>query len=941
MRTYRRIFGCLGFGVLLLLAAPALIRSDSPPQPAPRKTVLLVLPSQAARPGLETLLTSIDSELGSSAGENVSLFVEFLGDADLISGEPLSSKREEFNQRYSGKHLDAIIAITDESLRAVEDLYRNNNIPVVFVTTDSIPEGREFPKNFTVFSADPGFRGALRTALQLFPETRYVAVASGPSVLDRRRNAELLKSLKELPHPPEVIDLSAISLTELSSRVSKLPPRTILIVTTFYVDPDGRMVTGAQLAPLLSRSSNSPFFSTLYDAAFGLGMVGGEYIRLDDAGRTVARACLDVLHQAPAKASIRRLESQVMLDWRQLQRWHVPRSLIPAGAIVAYRQPTFWERNRKIILIASSVIVAQALVIALLLWERRRRLFAQKALTERLRFETAIAEISEAFANVPVERIAAQIERSVRRLVEDFELERGSFYRVESEGEFSPVSSWPTLMDGEAEILERRANRVPWTAAQLRLGRNVLVTELSSLPEEAAVDLETLRVSGIHRFLAVPLILEGQLMGTLCLNGWTPQRRLTDEHLAGFRTVAEILTTAIVRKESEASARRSKALGDAMLASLPGSVVLIARDGTILQTNGRGQSDPVLKSIERSLHVGANYFEMCDEKARGDREATRALIRAVRAVASGEKDQAILEYQNTQRPGKEWIEVRAEAVRSSEGGAVVAHQNVSEAKNLALEASRILDTLSHMQRVDSMSELASSIAHELNQPLAAILLNAAAAHESLSAAAPDLEAAKLALEDIRQDDERAGEVIRRIRGLVRKSGSRVESVSLSSVAAETVRLISSEAQLHIVAIDLTTCPDLPLVKADPVQLQQVVINLIVNAVHAVRDLPEERRRVSVSTFAMEEGNPAIEVRDLGLGVPPEVRSHIFEPFFSTKPEGLGLGLAISKSIVEAAGGRIVADWPREGGAVFRIVLPVETQQENTAAAGYATGYSRR
>jgi signal transduction histidine kinase len=220
-----------------------------------------------------------------------------------------------------------------------------------------------------------------------------------------------------------------------------------------------------------------------------------------------------------------------------------------------------------------------------------------------------------------------------------------------------------------------------------------------------------------------------------------------------------------------------------------------------------------------------------------------------------------------------------------------------------------------------MGELATSLAHELNQPLAAILANAQAARRLMTGPYPDLAEVRATLDDIVDDDKRAGEVIRRMRALLKKEEFRPEPVDLNDVVRTVLRLLAHEAVRRGVTLETDLAANLPRVRGDVVQLQQVVLNLVVNACDAVARCPPERRRVLARTRERLPGHLEILVEDAGDGVPDTHVAQLFEPFFTTKAEGLGMGLSITRSILELHGGRIEVQNLEGGGACFRCVLP--------------------
>jgi PAS domain S-box-containing protein len=236
------------------------------------------------------------------------------------------------------------------------------------------------------------------------------------------------------------------------------------------------------------------------------------------------------------------------------------------------------------------------------------------------------------------------------------------------------------------------------------------------------------------------------------------------------------------------------------------------------------------------------------------------------------------------------------------------------------------DQMTHQARVTAMGELASSIAHELRQPLTAILSNAQAASRFLSRSEPDLEEVRDALEDIIADDQRAADVIRRIRSLVRKTEMRRNSVDVNEAIVEVVDLVRSEVIRRGITVNLSLEDTVPVASADRVQLQQVVLNLVNNSLEAVEALPRGTAELELRSF-LKADVLEVTVRDNGPPVEEAALEHMTEAFHTTKPDGLGMGLSVSRSIIEAHGGTL---WPTRnpnGGLTMHFTLPVASEQE--------------
>ena len=231
--------------------------------------------------------------------------------------------------------------------------------------------------------------------------------------------------------------------------------------------------------------------------------------------------------------------------------------------------------------------------------------------------------------------------------------------------------------------------------------------------------------------------------------------------------------------------------------------------------------------------------------------------------------------------------------------------------------------LAHVTRVMTLGELTASIAHEVNQPLAAIVTNGNACLRWLGGASPNLTEARQAVDRIIKDSYRASAVISRVRTLVKKAPARSDLVDLNDVILEVLALAESEARRNHVLLKQQLAGDLPFVHGDRVQLQQVILNLIINGLESIAKSNRGSRELSISSTKDEANNVVVAVRDSGDGLDPANLERVFDAFFTTKADGMGMGLAISRTIIESHGGRLWATTNAPKGAVFQFTIPVD------------------
>jgi PAS domain S-box-containing protein len=258
---------------------------------------------------------------------------------------------------------------------------------------------------------------------------------------------------------------------------------------------------------------------------------------------------------------------------------------------------------------------------------------------------------------------------------------------------------------------------------------------------------------------------------------------------------------------------------------------------------------------------------------------------------------------------------------------LVSITDITERKRAEEALSKAQTELAHITRVTTMGELAASIAHEINQPLAAVVTNGNACMRWLARSQPDLEEAKEAAQRIIRDGKRASEVIARIRALLKRTATNRLPLDINEVIQETMALAQNEARRRRVSLRTDFAANLPSVLGDRVQLQQVILNLMMNGIEAMSSAGDRSRQLLIKTQRDDSDQILISVTDSGIGLDPKHAERLFEAFFTTKTEGMGMGLSISRSIIEAHGGRLWATQNAGSGATFQFTVPMSPDVE--------------
>jgi two-component system sensor kinase FixL len=350
----------------------------------------------------------------------------------------------------------------------------------------------------------------------------------------------------------------------------------------------------------------------------------------------------------------------------------------------------------------------------------------------------------------------------------------------------------------------------------------------------------------------------------------------------------------------------------------PNGIVLVNAQGHIMLVNTCVEK---LFGYGREELIGQDIEVLVPKRFRGEHPTHRAGFHSVLAA----RDIGVgLELFARRKDGTEFpVEIGSSPIQSPEGMLVLSViVDISPRKQAETEARQHREETAHLSRVAIMGEMAGSLAHELNQPLTGIVNNASAGRRFIANGRADLPKLDGLFEAIVADGRRAGEIIRGIRGMVRKGKEVRGPVNLNDVIANVLRFVHSDALGHHCALVTEAGPELPLVEGDQVQLQQVLLNLVVNAFEAMRETPAAERRVIIRSERESEGRVRVSVRDFGTGLPAEEPARIFERFFSTKREGMGMGLAIARSIIASHGGELAAANAHGGGACVYFSLPV-------------------
>jgi signal transduction histidine kinase len=433
--------------------------------------------------------------------------------------------------------------------------------------------------------------------------------------------------------------------------------------------------------------------------------------------------------------------------------------------------------------------------------------------------------------------------------------------------------------------------------------------------------------AGLSILATVLVVVEAAVYGRGILEHIPAEERVRALQLGLSVVSAALMCLAALveeRRQAENALQLSDVLKSAILGSLPSLVAVLDRGGRIIAVNDSWTrfAHENHATSGHSAGVGASYLGVCAAAAYSGEPGGTAALDGIRKVLNNAQAAFSMEY-TSHGPQHEsrWV-MRVVPLRHSAGGAVVTHTDVTDRHRAELDARHSREELAHLSRVFVLGELTASLSHQLNQPLTGIMGNAQAGRRFLDAQPPNMGELRQIFTDIISDAKRAADFIRGLREMMKKGSTEYLPLNVNDIVENTSRIVDSDALIRNVSLKVEVAPSLPLVRGDAVQLQQVVLNLLLNAMEAVSTRPAlEARVVDVRTEVDEPDSVRVSVSDTGPGLPTAADDLIFEPFYTTKPSGTGLGLSIARSIVESHGGTLRARNRPGGGAVFQMTLP--------------------
>jgi PAS domain S-box-containing protein len=915
--------------LFLFLACLFCLDSSVSASPETKPLHVLVLVSfRPTSPVANKWSRGIRSVFKSGPPPGIKVDFEYLDIARFNDDQYLKMLLDVYRYKYSKLNPNLIITVNDPSLDFMleygADLFAD--VPVVFTGVEHKDvERQSIGNNVTGILSAGRYKETLDLALKLHPGTRHVTVVAGSGRAGRAYIDAGRKIFKKYEDRIEFTYLVGLPMKDILEEVANIAGQTFVIYLPVIVDGAGKKFIAPESLSLVSQASAVPVYSC-WEVLLGHGMVGGYLSSFEVMGRTAAELGLRILSGEMIEdiPVVDKPAFEYMFDWRQLKHWSISEDKLPSGSIVGFKELTIWERYKGRIIGAFSLIIIQALIILLLLHQHRLRRRTEFQLKDRLQFEHKLSELSSEFINLSSEKLDSKMIEALAWIGPFMRADRSHMFRLNwDRTEFRITHLW------EAEGIRKDdivlpglivKDAFPWLFDNLIGGKDVLVPDVEKLSTEKSInEYQYCRTIGIQSFIVLPIEIENAPLCAIGLDAIRQKRQWPQEIQDRLRIIGEIFANTIVRrhaeKKSEEASLRYRTVAD------------FTYDWEYWQ-NPDGSLQYISPSCERVCGYSAqdlmtNPSLLQDMIVPEDKAAWDEHRCSVQSEVKSDQIQFRI-----QRPDGEicWIEHACQPVFDHQGnnrGVRASNRDITKREYFRSETHKLQSELTHMDRVVTISTLTSTLAHEINQPLAAMRSYAQAALRFMDKDHPEYDSVRKALQGIVADNKRAAKVISRLRNLVKKGPTHWEMIEINSIINDVIDLINSELVLRNASITLDLHPDVPVVRGDSIQLQQVLINLLTNALDAMNDQPVDARTIAISTNPEKSNEIIVSISDSGSGIPPDVLEPIFSPFHTTKSTGMGLGLSICKSIIEAHGGKIIAENNPDGGAIFSFTLPVD------------------
>lgn len=871
-RVSRSALGPAALALAMAVGWPGALFAELP------KNVLIVSGEARNLPGNRILLDSIQSTMRRDSARPIEFYIETIDLARFGGAAYEIRVAQLYREKYGQIRLDLVVAFTEP---AVDFVLRHRaeifpDAPLLLGLVERRLAPRAMPPNAGLTLVEVDAVAALDLARRTYPALRNVLVVGGTARFDRMWQTVVRDDLEHVTNVAVVYDVDS-TVDALVEKVRGLPKDTVVLFVSMSRDGAGVPTASTDVLQRLRAVAPVPIYG-LSSTYLGLGIVGGALLDFDRHGADMAHMGLRLL--AGDRPATLTTPATVAVDWREMRRFGMETASLPASAIVAFREPTLWEREKNTFIVVGLIIAAETALLVALVWHVRRRRETQRLLEGRLRFEILLSDLT----------------RSLVEAAGSLDAALGSALgRVATGLGFSGAWYWTF---GQED----------WDSPQLRTGHPLLLAPVQLPPTIQ----ERIREAGgdACTCIATPLPSARIVTGALFWALPEPAGSWLDR-VGELRLIANAVANVLQRRQAEGALEQSDRLKGAILSSLPAQVAVLDREGTIIAVNdawiefGQARGADVTR-----IGVGASYLDACETDRNAGFAGGSEAARAVRVACSGGRTGAPVEYRCETEGGDRWFLMRAEPLRRLEGGAVVTHSDITERK-IAEQTVKDVNRRLLVAQEDERRRIARELHDHLNQQLALLAISL----QQLVVNPPESGGAlTTAVED-------AWRLTNEIASDVHAISHRLHPYKLEALGlVATLKAHCRERGRQHLDVEFSADDDLPRAMRPEVGvcLYRVVEEALSNVTHH-----SGATRATVTLAREGADGVRLRIRDGGSG------------FKLTPGRPSGLGLVSMRERVEALGGTLTISSSQGRGTIVEAHVPRCTSggaQERTETA---------
>ncbi|RPJ74606.1 MAG: GAF domain-containing protein, partial [Desulfobacteraceae bacterium] len=607
----------------------------------PKKNILIIFSGQSDTPAHPHIVRGIKSGLASGKDFHTEYFIEYMDLPRNSSEAYYQHLLALYRQKYAASRIDLVIPITGPALTFAvqhrDEIFPNTPLVFTAVLEDELKE-IALPADCSGILADIDFAGQLDLILAIHPRARRVAVISGASSIEISIEKQFRQAFESYRERLDFIYLTRLPLAETLERIRGLPQDTVVLVYIVLVDGAGKGYLPAEAAAEVAAAADVPVYGS-FDSFLGRGIVGGRLLSFEMLGVKAGEMGRRVLQGAkPEDLPVSGHGTHLnMFDWRELKRWKISEDRLPAGSLVQFKTPSFWDLYRWHAAGALLLFFLQTALVSHLLIQRARRRRAEKALLERLTFEEMLSALSARFVLASPDRVDTQIAQELERIRGLLDVDRVQVFELSEDGLRMTASHSSAGKETPPPSPEIDLVEMPWARGRIMASETIHFADPDDLPAAAEAEKAYLRSHGVRSGVVIPFTAGGAVHGVLTLALVHRSRQWPQELIRRCGMISEIIANAKARKRFENALEQSQRFNRLILDSLAYHIAVLDRQGIVIDVNEswrRFAAENAAAAPEK-VDRGTDYLDICRRAADGGDPLAGSALEGISAVLEG------------------------------------------------------------------------------------------------------------------------------------------------------------------------------------------------------------------------------------------------------------------------------------------------------------------